>query len=301
MLELKIGIIGCGRMGRERARCVHTLGAQVSVVVDTETARADALARDYQARVVESAAEALDSGLDALFICTAPGVRRGLEAKCAEGGLPFLVEKPLGTSLQACVPVLHALEHHPVVHAVGYMNRYRESVRIARRVLAGTEVIGLAAHWVGRRYQVPWWEDVSCSGGPFNEQATHLFDLSRFLLGDIAKVQAFFHGNGQAAIAAQFRSGVPGTLFYSCDGREKDIALRVFTRDGSLALTTWEFQLAENAVTGELMTDPEDVFLKETQVFLEAVRTKNQELIASDYADAAATQSTMDQARQSSS
>ncbi|MDQ2841657.1 MAG: Gfo/Idh/MocA family oxidoreductase [Acidobacteriota bacterium] len=300
MSELRIAIVGCGRMGRERARCARLLGARVATVFDIDGVRSHELASVCGAMAAQSIDECFASGLDALLLCTAPGMRGPVERECIARSLPFFVEKPIGTSFEQCVDLLSALESKPVLNGVGYMNRYRGTVLLACEILSRAETIGFSAHWVGKRYHVPWWQDEQFSGGPHNEQATHLFDLSRFLIGEVAEVESSFSGSSRAASLLRLETGVLGTAFYSCDGSEKDIGIRVFTTQGSLVLSGWDFAIAQNTIDGRLSSSHgEDIFLIETGAFLQAVRSGDQSLVRSSLPDAARTQCVLDAARQS--
>ena len=298
MPDLRVGIVGCGRMGRERARCVTVAGAQLAAVFDIDRERSAALASLYNARSLGRVEECFDLGLDGLFVCTAPGSRGGIESGCIEAGLPIFVEKPIGISVRQCERAASDLKERPVINAVGYMNRYRQSVELAREVLDPAGIIGFSAHWVGKRYKVPWWEDEQASGGPHNEQATHLFDLCRFLVGDVAKVTSIANGTSRVATSLECHGGVPGTVFYSCDGNEKAIGLQIFTSTGTVVLSGWDFQLTSNSVDGRISSGAgEDIFLVETRAFLSAVAGGPGRGIKSDFADAMKTQSVMDAVR----
>jgi myo-inositol 2-dehydrogenase/D-chiro-inositol 1-dehydrogenase len=289
MSSLTTAIIGCGRMGRERARCIAALNHRIAHVYDVDLERAAQLASQYNAQTVPEARACLDH-VDAVFLCTAPGCRGGLDLAAISRGIPVYVEKPIAVSLDDAAPALEELRKRPVLSGVGYMNRYRRSVRLAREVLQSAAIIGFSAHWISRRYNVPWWTDPKQSGGPHNEQATHLFDLCRYLCGEIREVETFFNGNSQAATAMQLACGPPGTLFYSCDGAGKDIGIRVFTNKGTLALTGWDFRLTCNEIDNRLAVEgDEDIFLIETQSFLRGE-------VACDFHDAARTQALLDRA-----
>ena len=301
MSELRVGIIGCGRMGRERARCVSSLGHVVHTVFDVDDERCRELAAQYGAHSVIRLEDCFRADLDAIFICTAPGTRGTVEIKCIQQALPIFVEKPIGISATGCEELLLKLEQRPVVNAVGYMNRYRASVLLAQEILRESNILGFSAQWVCKRYNVSWWQDERTSGGPHNDQATHLFDLGRFLIGEVAEVQSLFVSPSRVATLFRFEGHALGTAFYSCEGSEKDIGMRIFTTQGSLALEGWDFRIIANSVDGRLAdNDGQDVFLEETSAFLGAVRSGNQDAIACSFADAAKTQRVLDAARRSS-
>jgi myo-inositol 2-dehydrogenase/D-chiro-inositol 1-dehydrogenase len=306
MNALRVGIIGCGRMGKERARCVSALGATVAFIHDVERSRADELARAYPGcAVATDTSEVVCARPDALFVCTPPSARGFVEMEAIALGVPFFVEKPIGISAQNVAPVRDALRKASLIHAVGYMNRVRLSVEHARRILHNRQILAISGYWVGRKYLVPWWLRSSDSGGPVNEQATHLIDLSRFLGGNIVGV-SFTTGSIleksdsqlSAAFLLAFESGALGSLFYSCEAKDKQIALRVITPEGGLDLTGWDLRLTSNTIDGSGVCDaPEDIFLSETGRFLAAVASKNVENISCTFEDAWQTQLVVDRLR----
>lgn len=289
-------------MGRERARCVRASGANIAAVYDLEPARGASFAADYGAVLVAEFDELLDC--DAVFLCTPPNARATMALKSVKCGVPFFAEKPIAIDSAAAEPVLRALERAPIVHSVGYMNRWRASVRQAKQTLEGLTILGMSAFWVNRPYRVPWWLDRNTSGGPHNEQATHLFDLSRHLCGDIEQVIAIGDGTVGDAAASQtvatclrFVSGALGTILYSCGSTEKEIGMRIFTRQGSLTFSTWDFSLVENTIAQALpIVELEDIFLTETRAFLQAVRSGVTDSAACGWADAMKTQRVIDAA-----
>jgi myo-inositol 2-dehydrogenase/D-chiro-inositol 1-dehydrogenase len=178
-MTLRVAIIGAGRMGRERARAAGLLGAKVVTVCDADLERAKTLAGEFQAEsVVADAGDLHWQSVDAVFICTPPGCRGAAEIAAIDAGIPLLVEKPIGLSTHHASRVLEALDRHSVINAVGYMNRYRDSVCRARDLIGTTLPIGVVFHWLATQYRVPWWLNREKSGGPINEQCTHFIDLA---------------------------------------------------------------------------------------------------------------------------
>ena len=293
---LKVGVIGAGRMGQIRALAARDLGAAVVVVCDSEEDRARDLAKRVGAHaVVEVTAVRMDE-LDALFLCTPPSVRE-IGAMAIKSGVHLLVEKPLGLSTKACEPLIQALDSRPVITAVGYMNRYRPSVLQVRASLAEETPIGITANWFGGRYSVPWWSDPEQSGGPINEQCTHLVDICRYLIGEILSVQAFV-SNGvniaeaeAAAAILKFENDVFGTLLYSCKASEKLVELQAYTAHRTLCLKGWDFRLPED---NKQTLDKNAIFTIEVRNFLNSIITGESNKIRSDLRDAFRTQRVVD-------
>jgi myo-inositol 2-dehydrogenase/D-chiro-inositol 1-dehydrogenase len=303
MTEIRVGIVGCGRMGRERARASTLLGAKVTSLCDSDRTRVLALANQFPGSQVTADAKEIDwSGLDAIFVCLPPGTRGPIEMEAIRFGVPFFIEKPIGTSTGQCMSLLEALRSRPVIHSVGYMNRYRDSVLRARRFIAARKPLGLTCHWVASVYGVPWWLRPIDSGGPFNEQGTHFIDLCRYLLGEIVQVTAHSPGSTMSAnlsdtviATLEFSSGILGTVFYSCRASVKQIGFKIFSAEASLSLEGWDLRFLDSQNTEPTSPpDREDVYLKEVSAYFEAIRVGDQSLVKCDLEDAARTQLVVD-------
>jgi len=304
---LRIAIVGCGRMGLQHARSASQLGHRISVACDVDSARAAALAANHPGCEAVADAAAIRWGeIDAGFVCTPPFARGPVELFAAQAGVPLFLEKPIGLSATQCLSALTAFRDTGAITSVGYMNRYRASVRRVKSLLEGETVLGFAAHWVCAAYRVPWWGDPALSGGQLNEQCTHLIDLARHLVGEIVEVNAFAQpgpeANGHPAavsILLRFRNGSLGTVISGCLAKEKQIGCRVFTPRGQLALEGWDFRWSPSVAFGDGSDlDPvEDVFLAECAAFLDAVRSGDARSIRCDLAEAVRTQRVVDAAR----
>jgi myo-inositol 2-dehydrogenase / D-chiro-inositol 1-dehydrogenase len=304
----RIGIIGCGRMGIERARAALAADARVAWVCDADAARANQLAGECSAAAIADSSKIDWKSIDAIFICTPPVARGPLELEAVRSGVALFVEKPIGMSADQCAQVLRALDENPVPAAVGYMNRYRPSVLWARDYLRDATPLGMSGNWVCGMYKVPWWSDPAQSGGQINEQCTHLVDLSRFLIGEIREVHAMIErpasgADIQAAILLRFQRGILGTIFYSCQARDKQIGMQIFTQCGRIALQNWDFSLHTEGLP-EPINPPlpqassaaaaKAIFQQETAAFLSAVRKEKGDPIRSDLRDAVRTQQVVD-------
>ena len=291
---LKVGVIGAGRMGRIRALAAKALGAEVAYIFDQDLSRAEALARLVNAQTMANGNDLCLDELDALFLCTPPSVRNvGVTAIHAD--VHLLVEKPLGLRADCGLKFVEALNHHHVVTAVGYMNRYREGVLQAKAILETDDALGLTMHWFGGRYGVSWWSDPDQSGGPINEQCSHLVDLCRYLLGEIETVQALAPNDIRTpetvALNLRFASGKLGTLFYSCQSQEKTIGLTIVTNKRTIQLEGWDFRSPEDIHPAK---DKNAIFTIETKCFFDAITGGDEKSVLSDIPDALRTQKTVD-------
>ncbi len=185
------------------------------------------------------------------------------------------------------------------------MNRCRDSVLFARQLLAKCKILGVCCHWAGRKYKVGWWLERGQSGGPLNEQATHAFDLSRVLVGEISSVNATARDSADpadlslsVACTLNFSGGPLGTIFYSCEADDKHINLRVITAGGLLEFSGWDLRLTTNTIDGVFPTvREEDIFVSESARFFTAVQRGDPALVSCDLVDAFRTQLAVDAAQ----
>jgi myo-inositol 2-dehydrogenase/D-chiro-inositol 1-dehydrogenase len=296
-MNLRAAVVGAGRMGRERARAAKLLGAQIEAICDPDVERAALLAADVDAIVLPTAADLDLSRLDVLFVCTPPALRGATEGAAIAAGVSLFLEKPIGLNAEQCLDLLRALEERPIINAVGYMNRYRDSVLCARQQIQAAFPIAIAFQWFSARYGVPWWLDLNQSGGPVNEQCTHYIDLCRFFCGEISEAQALVRpligapgAEGTVAINLRLENGLIGSGLYSCEASHKQMAFEVFLPDRSVRLEGWDLRMTEEART-------EDIFVKEVSAFFKAVQSGDASTIQSDIASALKTQSVVDAVR----
>jgi len=296
-MTLRAAIVGAGRMGRERARAARLLGAKIQAICDPDIERATTLAADVGASALTCTDDLDLTDLDALFVCTPPAARGNTELAAISAGVSLFVEKPIGLAAEQGVDLLQALEARPVINAVGYMNRYRDSVSSARRQIQASPPIAVAFQWLAARYRVPWWLDRDQSGGPINEQCTHYIDLCRYLLGEVREVQAAGRAlpdvpdaEGTVAISLRFDNGLIGSGLYSCEAAQKQMAFEIFFCDRSIRFQGWDLRLPE-------CPGPEDIFLKEVSAFFRAVEREDSSLVQSDIPSALKTQAVIDAIR----
>lgn len=304
MRKLRIAVVGCGRMGRLRALASASFGADVALALDCSREAAVEVANCYPGCRAADRMEEIDwTELDAIFVCTPPAARGPVELQAVRNGIALFVEKPIGLSAIAVEPLRRAVVASRSISAVGYMNRYRESVRTARARLSGEKILGANGHWINGMYGVPWWTDRGISGGSLNEQATHLVDLARFLIGEVESVQATAVSCpdrsqliGTAAITLRCEGDLPCSLIYSCRASYKSIGFQVFTDLGSISLMGWSLDLQNESGSPfmEPSADRSQIFYEETGQFLAAVRTAAPDLILCDFEDAFRTQLVMD-------
>ena len=279
MTAVRVGCVGTGFIaGRHLAALSAMPDVEVVAVADPDVGRAQDVAARYGARAHADGLALLDAEeLDAVWLCVPPFAHGALEHEAVARGLPFFVEKPLAVDLPTAVRIDAAVRERGLLTCVGYHWRSLSVVAQAREALGSSPVQLVTGSWLDSTPAAPWWGRRTGSGGQLIEQTTHLVDLARLLVGEVATVQALEVTTPRAAwpqadaptasaVLLRFAGGAVGTITSSCvldrrhdvglqlvvegtlvDLREaalSDHELRVATRDGEHTVRTREDPIA---------------------------------------------------------
>lgn len=224
MSQLRIGIIGAGYIGGVHASVLaRDERVRVSLVHDIDETRAAALARTAGASVISSAEE-LMKACDAVYITTPNTKHTELAIAAAQMGLHVFCEKPLATGLEDARSVLEAADKSKAVFQVGHNRRFAP-VYAALKQLLSEEHAPHSAHVKMNRGELinpQWVGDARVTGGFLYETTIHMFDMLRFLFGEVAELHAFGseHEYPEAddfSVLLRFKSGLHATLCSSSD------------------------------------------------------------------------------------
>lgn len=224
MTNVRVGIIGAGYIGG-----VHTgilardERVRVAEVFDVDLARAERLALTCSARVARSV-ESLIGSVDAVFITT-PNTRHTEIALAAIlAGKHVFCEKPMATSMREAAEVRDAASASAAVFQVGHNRRFAPVYATLRRLIT-EEGLPHSAHIKMNRGELKnpeWVGDSSITGGFLYETTIHMFDMMRFLFGDVSEMTALGsrHEYGEIdnfSVLLHFKNGMHATLCSSAE------------------------------------------------------------------------------------
>jgi len=130
-----------------------------------------------------------------VVITTPPFLHVPMAKACAEKGLHFLVEKPLGVSLEECRDLARVCRERGVVSLVGYVSRYMETYRKGKEILE-SGALG-QVDWVSATIAVSekfresdnWlYKKATAGGGVLIGLASHVIDLLVWYFGKPSRV-----------------------------------------------------------------------------------------------------------------
>jgi myo-inositol 2-dehydrogenase / D-chiro-inositol 1-dehydrogenase len=194
---LRLGFVGTGGVATRHATILSGFDDVALVAAtDVDPTRAAAFSEQFGAEAVDDVAALLTHELDAVYVCVPPFAHRpaetSAEAQVAAAGLPLFVEKPLAPDLATAEAIGSRVGGVPT--RVGHHWRCAEPVAQARALLADRTVRLVSATWWDKVPPVSWWAHRDLSGGPVVEQAIHVLDLARVLVGEVTEVSARAHG-----------------------------------------------------------------------------------------------------------
>ncbi len=188
-MQLGIGIIGSGFMGRTYAETIAKHCPQARLRVVAGGSRAAQLAADYGTACAPSI-EALvrRDDVEVVFI-TSPHDRHAEQALlAAEAGKHLMIEKPMACSVAQCDAVLAACQSYGVQCTVAFTQRTRKCNLRAKQILESGELgsIRQVMEWeffTGGRSAFPGWQSQEDNLGILFGYGVHNLDRLRWLCG----------------------------------------------------------------------------------------------------------------------
>ena len=196
MSTVRVGLLGCGRIGRMHAELLaHQVpGAELAVVYDILDAAAAELSGHLGARHASSAEHLIASGdVDAVAICTSADTHVDLLVAAAAADKPVFVEKPLSLDLGEVDRGIAAAEAAGIAVQVGFNRRFDASHRYVRDKVATGDLGEVHLVRVTSRdpAPLPTLLTLEISGGLFCDMTIHDFDMVRFVSGlEVTEVYA---------------------------------------------------------------------------------------------------------------
>ncbi|HEV2762971.1 MAG TPA: Gfo/Idh/MocA family oxidoreductase [Pyrinomonadaceae bacterium] len=224
MDKIRIGIVGAGYIGGVHAGLLaRDERARVVSVYDVASGRADALARSCGAGVAREPAEVLDS-CDAVYVTTPNTSHTELAVAACAAGLHVFCEKPLATNMEDARAVLKASASSGRIFQVGHNRRFAPVYAELKRLLEE----GGPAHSAhvkmnrGELLNPEWVGDSALTGGYLYETPVHMFDMVRFLFGEVTELYAVgsahdYPETDDFSVLLRFKSGAHATLATSAD------------------------------------------------------------------------------------
>jgi myo-inositol 2-dehydrogenase/D-chiro-inositol 1-dehydrogenase len=186
-VTVSVGVIGTGMIGQDHIRRLTRVlsGAQVTAVTDVDAATAQKAADGLPSARVHTTGEELiaDDAVDAVVVCSWGPTHEQYVLASIAAGKPVFCEKPLATTQEACLRILHAeVELGRRLVQVGYMRRYDAAYRALKSVI-DSRSLGepLLMHCTHRNPSVPGYYT---SDSAITDTAVHEIDMVRWMFNE---------------------------------------------------------------------------------------------------------------------
>lgn len=301
--EINVAFIGAGNIAYQHMLALKQIpDANIKGLYDIDGEVLQKRSEEFGGEVHSSIDNLLDNVKpDVVFICLPPYAHGEAEFACIERRIPFLVEKPQSNDMDLARTISDKVQEAGIITCAAYMNRYRKGVNEAKRLLQTYPVSSLSGGWLFETpLNHPWITRKKLSGGQLLEQTTHLFDLIRYLCGEITEVQGYgckgivpqsesYDIEDASIVSLKLESGAVASIQSSWSaGFDRFIYLNAFGPDIQIQFENWELDVQMKArhspdvirIPGE-----SNIFEIEISNFLSAVKEGNFNGIKSDYAD----------------
>jgi len=219
--QASIGFVGAGGHANHSLypSLVQAPSARLVAVCDLQADRAEQAAKRYGAdRWYTDVEQMLDAEqLDGVCVCGVPDMHVAVGRQVLARGLPVFVEKPSAMDSTQARLLADTAGEAGTWGMVAFMKRHAPGYQLAKRLIAAPAFGGL--HQLHLRFGQGEYPDLWGLEAPHAflvGQVVHIFDLTRFLGGDVAEVHARLHlardHRFAYGISLQLASGALGTL-----------------------------------------------------------------------------------------
>lgn len=221
-MALRIGLLGCGRIGQVHARSIKALDdAEVAAVADAVSEAAEALARSTGGAVRKAEAILSSDDVDAVVIGTPTDTHFDLIRGSAKHGKAIFCEKPIDMSVDNIRRCIDAVGAAGVPFMTGFNRRFDPNFAALRaRIAAGDIGAVELATITSRDPAPPPVSYIERSGGLFRDMMIHDFDMARFLMDEeFVRVHAVGSALVDPAIGAAGDVDTAAVILTTASGR----------------------------------------------------------------------------------
>ena len=298
-MAIRLGFVGLGgMMGVHLRHLTEMKDVKLVAFCDVKKNVASAAAKRYGGKAYSDCADMYkQERLDAVYIAVPPDAHGKPELLALKRGIHLFIEKPIAADRDTAIEVAEAISSSQCIASVGYQWRYLDIVQRARRVPAGKKPSLVLGWWLGGAPGVGWWRRKEVSGGQVVEQTTHIFDLARYLCGEVSSVYSAaalglmkerkdFTVEDSSSVTLLFEDGAIGNISSTCvHGGFSKVGLLCVCKELSFECTGDRLRVTDMRCTQEYerRVDPYRI---ENETFMTAVANDSPVGILSPYEDA---------------
>lgn len=193
---MNVAIIGCGLIGKKRARALQSVSDSLKIVCDIDTDRAEELARGYGCEYETNWEKVIcRPDIQVVINSSINSMLEPVTVGALKAGKHVLCEKPLGRNVSEARRMVSAARSNQVLLKTGFNHRFHPALWEARRLLDEGKIgnclaIRAAYGHGGRQGMETEWRALKnlSGGGELIDQGVHVIDLIRWFGGEIIEV-----------------------------------------------------------------------------------------------------------------
>ena len=198
MNTIRVGVIGTGWGQLQIEAFRRVKGVQVVALCDTDSARLEKLAQQYQIAKTYTDYRDLLAGdtIDWVSIAAPPDLHKAMVRAAIEAGKHVLCEKPVALTEWEARELLAGAEVRGIVHAVDYEMRFLPAQAYCKELIDEDYLGPLHRVDVTMAMEHPWGEhgnwaaEQALGGGVLMELGSHFIDTLRWWFGEVTAVVA---------------------------------------------------------------------------------------------------------------
>ncbi|PIR20628.1 MAG: hypothetical protein COV45_05365 [Deltaproteobacteria bacterium CG11_big_fil_rev_8_21_14_0_20_47_16] len=192
---LKLGIIGCGLIGKKRSIAALELGDRVIQCFDPNPSSATEIASLTQCNVAATWQELVQNpDIDVVVVATPNNLHAPMTIQALQSGKHVICEKPLACTADESAEMVRTAKQHNRILKTGFNHRHFPGITKAHQLFTEGAIGDLlyirARYGHGGRpgYDEEWRGKASTSGGgELLDQGVHIIDLCRWFMGEISE------------------------------------------------------------------------------------------------------------------
>lgn len=228
---IKIGVIGCGNMGRNHVRVLFGLSSLYKVVgiYDLDATNCEFIKKTYGIGSYNSAEELIQD-VDAVLIATPSETHLNCGLKCIEKTKNVFIEKPLAATSKEAVALKEKAEEKGVKLMVGHIETFNPVTSELKKIISKEEIISLDFHRLS-----PFDKRVAATDVIIDLMIHDIYNL-QYLVGNSVKqvkstgVKIYSEKTDYAQALIEFESGELASLTASRITEGKERKLNVNTK-----------------------------------------------------------------------
>ncbi len=221
---MKIGFVGTGFIAKVHMENLSEIeDVDIAGIIEPDDRRANEIVEKYGAKRYKSLRDMKSDGIIAVYITSPNRTHFEIAKEAIEEGLNVFVEKPMTISLKDAKELERLVLEKKIVFQVGHNRRFAYVYKFIKEKIDSGDLKPYSFQIKMNRGELqvpPWVSNREFTGGFLFETTLHLFDMMRYLFGDVDEMyvlgkKSVYDDYDDWAIAVKMKNGIIGTFVSS--------------------------------------------------------------------------------------